>query len=112
MRAALISLPGHALNKILKDIINRYHLSTGKRVHYIPGWDCHGLPIENKVLKSIGKDVHEVPPMTVRKEAEAYAKDQVASQQELFKQFGVMSGWCADTTYRTLGTHRPSLKLR
>ncbi|KAJ3519689.1 hypothetical protein NM688_g9264 [Phlebia brevispora] len=93
---------GHALNKILKDIINRYHVSIGDRVHYLPGWDCHGLPIENKVLKNIGKDVHEVPPMTIRKEAEAYAKDQVSSQQEQFKQLGVMAGWSTDTTYRTL----------
>ncbi len=52
--------------------------------------------------------MHEVSPMTIRKEAEVYAKQQVASQQELFKQFGIMSGWSNDTTYRTLGT-RPIL---
>ena len=43
---------GHALNKILKDITIRYHLLTGKKIHYVPGWDCHGLPIEHKVLQS------------------------------------------------------------
>ncbi|WWC62815.1 isoleucine-tRNA ligase [Kwoniella dejecticola CBS 10117] len=45
---------GHALNKVLKDIINRYNLIRGKRVHYVPGWDCHGLPIEHKALAAIG----------------------------------------------------------
>lgn len=55
--------------------------------------------------------MHEVSAMTIRKEAEVYAKQQVASQQELFKQFGIMSGWSVDTTYRTLGT-RPKLPSR
>ena len=44
---------GHALNKILKDIINRYQLLQGRKVNYVPGWDCHGLPIELKVLQSM-----------------------------------------------------------
>ncbi|PBK70866.1 hypothetical protein ARMSODRAFT_955604, partial [Armillaria solidipes] len=42
------------MNKILKDIINRFHVISGDRVQYIPGWDCHGLPIENKALKDLG----------------------------------------------------------
>ena len=51
---------GHALNKVLKDIINRYELMLGKKVHYVPGWDCHGLPIELKTLEKLGKERKEV----------------------------------------------------
>ncbi|KAI0790394.1 tRNA synthetases class I-domain-containing protein [Abortiporus biennis] len=93
---------GHALNKILKDIINRFNVISGKRVHYIPGWDCHGLPIENKVLKNIGKEHHEISPVEIRTEAEAYAKSQVLSQQEQFRQLGIMADWTTESTYRTL----------
>ncbi|KAI0071530.1 isoleucyl-tRNA synthetase [Panus rudis PR-1116 ss-1] len=93
---------GHALNKIIKDIINRFNLSTGKRVHYIPGWDCHGLPIENKVLKELGKELHEVTPVTIRAEAEKYAKSQVASQLGQFRELGIMADWSPEFTYRTM----------
>lgn len=51
---------GHALNKILKDIINRYELMKGKKVHYVPGWDCHGLPIELKTLEKLNKEKKEL----------------------------------------------------
>ena len=47
---------GHALNKVLKDIINKYKTLRGFRVHYVPGWDCHGLPIELKVLQNLRPD--------------------------------------------------------
>ena len=47
---------GHALNKVLKDIINKYKTLKGFRVHYVPGWDCHGLPIELKVLQNLNSD--------------------------------------------------------
>ncbi|QRW23382.1 Isoleucyl-tRNA synthetase [Rhizoctonia solani] len=50
---------GHALNKILKDIINRFHVMQGHRVHYMPGWDCHGLPIENKALQELKGDARQ-----------------------------------------------------
>ncbi|TCD67808.1 isoleucine-tRNA ligase [Steccherinum ochraceum] len=93
---------GHALNKVLKDIVNRYRVIIGDRVHYHPGWDCHGLPIENKVLKELGKDMHEVSPSEIRRAAEVYAKGQVQSQMDQFRQLGVMAQWSADTTYRTL----------
>ncbi|GJE93748.1 isoleucyl-tRNA synthetase [Phanerochaete sordida] len=93
---------GHALNKILKDIINRYHVSLGERVHYIPGWDCHGLPIEQKVLKALRKDVDEVSSVTIRQEAEQYAKEQVESQKSQFKNLLIMANWDQDSTYRTM----------
>ncbi|KAI0711391.1 isoleucyl-tRNA synthetase [Earliella scabrosa] len=100
---------GHALNKILKDIINRYHVSLGHRVHYHPGWDCHGLPIENKVLKQLGVDVNELTPSQVREEAEKYARKEVASQMAQFRELGIMADWSSKTTYRTLD---PEYELR
>ena len=47
---------GHALNKVLKDVINKYQVLRGRRVRYVPGWDCHGLPIELKVLQSMDQE--------------------------------------------------------
>ncbi|EKM57047.1 uncharacterized protein PHACADRAFT_208201 [Phanerochaete carnosa HHB-10118-sp] len=103
---------GHALNKILKDIINRYHVSVGERVHYVPGWDCHGLPIEQKVLKALRKDVDEVSSVTIRQEAEKYAKEQVESQKDQFKSLGIMAKWDRETTYRTMDHDYEMRQLR
>ncbi|EIN08861.1 isoleucyl-tRNA synthetase [Punctularia strigosozonata HHB-11173 SS5] len=94
---------GHALNKILKDIINRYHVLLGHRVHYVPGWDCHGLPIENKALKRLRKDPLKLPPGVVRAEALKYAHKEVEKQREEFKQLGIMADWDnPSSTYRTI----------
>ncbi|KAH7882347.1 tRNA synthetases class I-domain-containing protein [Phlebopus sp. FC_14] len=93
---------GHALNKILKDIINRYHVSIGDRVHYIPGWDCHGLPIENKALQDLKKDPQSLPPSSIREAAKATAQREMKIQQEEFKQFGILADWSPESTYRTL----------
>ncbi|KAL4073583.1 tRNA synthetases class I-domain-containing protein [Scleroderma citrinum] len=96
---------GHALNKILKDIINRFHVSIGDRVHYLPGWDCHGLPIENKALQDLKKDPHTLPPHTIRSAAEETAGREMEKQKEEFKQFGIMADWSIESTYRTLADH-------
>ncbi|KAM6492390.1 tRNA synthetases class I (I, L, M and V) domain containing protein [Amanita muscaria] len=93
---------GHALNKILKDIINRFHVLLGHRVHYIPGWDCHGLPIENKALQELGKASHTVPARTIREAAKATAIREISSQKAQFQHFGIMADWNEDSTYRTL----------
>ncbi|KZT70474.1 isoleucyl-tRNA synthetase [Daedalea quercina L-15889] len=93
---------GHALNKILKDIINRYHVLIGHRVHYIPGWDCHGLPIENKALQKLRKSAEDLLPRAIRAEAESFAREEVTKQQEQFRQFGIMADWSPESTYRTL----------
>ncbi|KAJ8514839.1 hypothetical protein ONZ45_g7687 [Pleurotus djamor] len=93
---------GHALNKILKDIINRFNMSRGRRVHYIPGWDCHGLPIENKALKDLGKESTSLSPTEIRHAAAETAKREVESQKEQFKQLGIMADWSQESTYRTL----------
>ncbi|KAG0707905.1 tRNA synthetases class I-domain-containing protein [Suillus ampliporus] len=93
---------GHALNKIIKDIINRYHVLTGHRVHYHPGWDCHGLPIENKALQELKKDALSLPPNVIRAAAKATAEREMRTQQEEFEQFCIMADWSSETTFRTL----------
>ncbi|KAJ8083181.1 isoleucine-tRNA ligase [Marasmius tenuissimus] len=101
---------GHALNKILKDIINRFQVSQGKKVHYLPGWDCHGLPIENKALKELGKDSVAVSPNVIRSAANNTATREIASQKAQFQEFGIMADWGSDSsTYRTLD-HRYEMR--
>ncbi len=92
---------GHALNKTLKDIINRYQLLRGRKGRYIPGWDCHGLPIELKVLQSLGKDERAgLTPIALRQKAKAYALEQVEVQKTQFMRLGVWGDW--DDPYLTL----------
>ena len=92
---------GHALNKILKDIINRYQLLQGKKVRYVPGWDCHGLPIELKVLQTLkGEERQNLTPLQLRHKARDFALTTVDSQRESFKRYGVWGDW--DHPYLTL----------
>lgn len=92
---------GHALNKILKDIINRYKILQNYKVHYVPGWDCHGLPIELKVLQSLDQDARkELTPLKLRKKAAKFAIATVKSQLQSFKRYGVWADW--DHPYLTL----------
>ncbi|KAK0496309.1 tRNA synthetases class I-domain-containing protein [Armillaria luteobubalina] len=93
---------GHSMNKILKDIINRFHVISGDRVQYIPGWDCHGLPIENKALKDLGTDSRSLTPSDIRSAARKTALREIEIQKEEFQQFGIMADWSKETTYRTL----------
>ncbi|EJD54726.1 isoleucyl-tRNA synthetase [Auricularia subglabra TFB-10046 SS5] len=93
---------GHALNKILKDIILRFQLLNGKRVQYIPGWDCHGLPIENKALAELGAKAHELEPHVIRDAARKVALREVDNQREQMKVFGLLGNWSDGTTYRTI----------
>ncbi|MCC5897141.1 MAG: isoleucine--tRNA ligase [Phormidium sp. BM_Day4_Bin.17] len=92
---------GHALNKILKDIINRYQLLQGRKVHYIPGWDCHGLPIELKVLQSLkSEERRQLTPLALRFKAKEFAHQVVREQRDSFKRYGVWGDW--DDPYLTL----------
>ncbi|PGG96928.1 isoleucine-tRNA ligase [Helicocarpus griseus UAMH5409] len=89
---------GHALNKILKDIICRVQLAAGKRVDYVPGWDCHGLPIELKALqvqKELGKgdEIGIGGAAAVRKAAKQLAEKTVLEQMDGFKKWAVMADW-------------------
>ena len=85
---------GHALNKILKDIIVRYQYSSGKYVFYKPGWDCHGLPIELKVLKSLPKkDIETISPEKIRSMARKHALTAIDHQRKQFHQFAIFTDW-------------------
>ncbi|KAF9239290.1 tRNA synthetases class I-domain-containing protein [Melanogaster broomeanus] len=103
---------GHALNKILKDIINRFHVSIGDRVHYLPGWDCHGLPIEMKALQDLKKDSHTLPASIIRDAAKETAEREMKTQKEEFEQFGIMADWTKEFTYRTLDHDYEMRQLR
>jgi isoleucyl-tRNA synthetase len=94
---------GHAMNKVLKDIIVRSQSLMGKDAPYVPGWDCHGLPIEWKIeeeyrKKKLNKD--EVPSQEFRAECRAYAAKWVDIQRDQFKRLGVMGDW--DDPYLTM----------
>jgi isoleucyl-tRNA synthetase len=92
---------GHALNKILKDIINRYQILQGRKVRYVPGWDCHGLPIELKVLQQMKQsERQELTPLKLRQKAKEFALETVDQQRESFKRYGVWGDW--DHPYLTL----------
>ncbi|PON88324.1 Isoleucine-tRNA ligase [Trema orientale] len=92
---------GHALNKILKDIINRYKLLQNYKVYYVPGWDCHGLPIELKVLQSLDETARkDLTPIKLRAKAAKFAKGTVKTQMASFKRYGVWADW--ENPYLTL----------
>ncbi|MBO1360360.1 isoleucine--tRNA ligase [Acetobacter sacchari] len=87
---------GHALNKILKDVINRSHRMSGYAVHYVPGWDCHGLPIEWKVeeeYRKAKKDKDAVPVLQFRAECREWAGRWLDVQMAEFKRLGVQAEW-------------------
>lgn len=81
---------GHMINKVLKDIINRSQIINGKSVHYVPGWDCHGLPIELKALK---KGTENISPIEIRKIANNFATKTIEEQSKIFQSWGVMGDW-------------------
>ena len=92
---------GHALNKILKDIINKYKLMRGYKVRYVPGWDCHGLPIELKVLQAMSSQERQgLTPLELRRKARAFALKVIDEQRQGFKRFGVWGDW--ENPYLTL----------
>jgi len=92
---------GHALNKILKDFINRKQTLNGKQVHFIPGWDCHGLPIELKVLQKMkSKERQQLTPVTLRGKAAAFAKETVEAQSLSFQRYGIFGDF--ENPYLTL----------
>ncbi len=102
---------GHAMNKILKDIVVRSQSLLGKDAPYVPGWDCHGLPIEWKVEEQYRKkklDKDEVPVAQFRAECRAYAEKWVAVQSEQFQRLGVQGEW--DNPYLTM-KHEAEAKI-
>ena len=84
---------GHAVNKTLKDIVVKSQTLSGKYSPYVPGWDCHGLPIELNVEKKLGKVGDKVTAKVFREACRNYAKDQIEIQKEEFKRLGVLGDW-------------------
>ena len=94
---------GHALNKVLKDVINRSQQMLGKDANYVPGWDCHGLPIEWKIeeeYRAKGQDKDSVPILEFRKQCRDFAEEWVKVQTAEFKRLGVTGTW--DNPYTTM----------
>jgi len=84
---------GHAVNKILKDMVVKSRLLAGFKSPYVPGWDCHGLPIELQVEKKVGKVGRKVDARTFRQKCREYADRQISLQREGFKRLGVLGSW-------------------
>ena len=92
---------GHTLNKILKDVINKYQMLQGRKVRYVPGWDCHGLPIELKVLQSMQPEQRDtLTPIKLRYKARDFAQKAITRQMKGFKRLGVWGDW--EHPYMTL----------
>lgn len=94
---------GHALNKILKDVINRSQQMLGMDANYVPGWDCHGLPIEWKIeekYRAAGRDKDQVPIAQFRNECREFAQHWIGVQREEFERLGVIGDW--DNPYSTM----------
>ncbi|QNT79517.1 isoleucine--tRNA ligase [Entomobacter blattae] len=94
---------GHALNKIMKDVVNRAHRMSGEGIYYVPGWDCHGLPIEWRVeeeYRKAGKNKDSIPVLQFRQECREYAQKWLDTQKEEFKRLGVQAQW--DERYATM----------
>ncbi|HKI45982.1 MAG TPA: class I tRNA ligase family protein, partial [Balneolales bacterium] len=91
---------GHALNKILKDIILRSKRMSGYHCSYVPGWDCHGLPIEHNVDKELGAKKKEISKLAFRSACRKYAGKWIKKQRDEFKRLGVLGEW--DKPYLTI----------
>ena len=97
---------GHALNKILKDMVVRSQQMMGRDARYVPGWDCHGLPIEWKIeeqYRQKGRDKDQVPVVDFRAECRKFAEGWIDVQREEFKRLGVTGNW--DAPYLTMDYH-------
>ena len=91
---------GHAMNKVLKDMIVKHRSMTGYDAPYVPGWDTHGLPIELKAIKALGLDHHDVDKVAFRQACAGFALDAVENQKKQFRRLGVRGDW--DHPYVTL----------
>lgn len=97
---------GHAYNKILKDIVAKYHRMLGKHVPYTPGWDCHGLPIEKKVTENLPN----ANPTELKRACRTYAQGWVETQREEFKRLGALMDW--ENPYLTMNPEYEATVLR
>jgi isoleucyl-tRNA synthetase len=91
---------GTALNKIIKDVVVKRQLMGGRHAPYIPGWDCHGMPIEHQVLRKLGKEAGKLSQLEIRRRCRAYAEEFYQIQREQFQRLGVFGEW--DKPYLTM----------
>ena len=101
---------GHAVNKILKDIVVKSRFLDGFDTPYVPGWDCHGLPIELQIEKKYGRPGQKLDATAFRAACRAYAEEQIQDQRADFKRLGVLGDW--DHPYRTMDPHYEAQQLR
>lgn len=101
---------GHILNKVLKDFVVKYHNMKGELCEFIPGWDCHGLPIEHQVDKKLGKAKREMSKVEIRQTCREYAKEFVEIQADEFKRVMVFADW--EKKYRTMDYGYESATVR
>ncbi len=101
---------GHSLNKILKDIIVKSRSLDGYDAPYVPGWDCHGLPIEMQVEKTHGRVGQKITPKAFRAACRDYAQKQIDLQRGEFKRLGVLGDW--DNPYLTMAPRFEAEQLR
>ena len=101
---------GHAVNKVLKDMVCKSRTLAGHAAPFIPGWDCHGLPIELVVEKKLGKAGDKVDARAFRAACRAYAREQIDRQREDFKRLGVLADW--DAPYLTMDPKYEADQLR
>lgn len=91
---------GHLVNKVLKDIILRFRTMQGYQTPYVPGWDCHGLPIEHKITQELGSKAREMQTVDIRKLCHAYALKYTEIQSKQFQRLGILGEW--DRPYLTM----------
>ena len=101
---------GHAVNKVLKDVVVKSRSMEGLDAPYIPGWDCHGLPIELQVEKKVGKPGQKVDARAFRAACREYAREQIGRQREDFKRLGILGDW--DQPYLTMDFQYEADQLR
>jgi isoleucyl-tRNA synthetase len=84
---------GHLVNKVLKDVILRFRTMQGYQTPYVPGWDCHGLPIEHKIMQDLGSKAREMTTVQIRKKCSDYAQKYVDVQSKQFQRLGILGEW-------------------
>ncbi len=84
---------GHVINKVLKDVFMRFKSMQGFQTPYVPGWDCHGLPIEHKITSDLGSKAREMSTLQIRKLCHEYASKYVKTQSEQFQRLGILGEW-------------------
>ena len=100
---------GHVINKVLKDVVLRYQTMRGHATPYVPGWDCHGLPIEHQVQTKLGPKLREMDTLAVRKLCHEHAEKFIGRQSEQFQRLGILGDW--DRPYKTMDPHYEAATL-